>query len=118
MGFDAGFNSPIPEDRAERIMWLVSQSGVLELTHNYSTESDNSFDGYHDRNGSPQGLGHICISVPDVYSTCERLNKLGVEFVKRPDDGSIKGLAFIKGPDGYWIEIFSLAGLKKIILGG
>ncbi|XP_017475354.1 PREDICTED: lactoylglutathione lyase-like [Rhagoletis zephyria] len=30
----------------------------------------------------------------------------GVEFVKKPDDGRMKGLAFIKDPDGYWIEIF------------
>jgi hypothetical protein len=28
-----------------------------------------------------------------------------VEFVKRPDDGKMKGLAFIKDPDGYWIEV-------------
>lgn len=31
----------------------------------------------------------------------------GVDFVKRPDDGRMKGLAFIKDPDGYWIEIFN-----------
>lgn len=33
--------------------------------------------------------------------------RLGVEFVKRPDDGKMKGLAFIKDPDGYWIEILN-----------
>lgn len=38
--------------------------------------------------------------VPDVYAACERFEKLGVEFVKRPDDGRMKGLAFIKDPDG------------------
>ena len=28
--------------------------------------------------------------------------RLGVEFVKRPDDGKMKGLAFVMDPDGYW----------------
>ena len=43
-------------------------------------------------------------------------NKYGVEFIKKPDDGSMKGLAFIKDPDGYWIEILNAeatAGLAK-----
>lgn len=66
--------------------------------------------------------------VPDVNEACERFEQLGVEFVKRPNDGRMKGLAFIKDPDGkyfllylkrkpikiinlsiqgYWIEIFN-----------
>ena len=31
----------------------------------------------------------------------------GVTFQKRPEDGRMKSIAFIKDPDGYWIEIFS-----------
>ena len=106
----------MPDDRGERIKWLANQSGLLELTHNYGTESDSDFEGYHNGNSPPQGFGHICVSVPDVYAACERFEKLGIEFVKRPDDGSMKGLAFIKDPDGYWIEIFSPIGLQKIIM--
>ena len=34
--------------------------------------------------------------VPDVNKACERFEKLGVEFVKKPDAGTMKGLAFIK----------------------
>ena len=54
--------------------------------------------------------------MPDVYTACERFEELGIEFVKRPDEGSMKGLAFIKDPDGYWIEILSPTSLKNIII--
>ena len=32
--------------------------------------------------------GHIGIAVPDVYKASERFEKLGVNFVKKPDDGT------------------------------
>ena len=41
-----------------------------------------------------------------------RFEELGVEFVKKPTDGKMKGLAFIKDPDGYWIEILSANNMK------
>ena len=53
--------------------------------------------------------------MPDVDAACQRFEQLGVEFVKRPNDGSMKGLAFIKDPDGYWIEILSPKGLSGLL---
>ena len=79
---------------------------MIELTLNWGTEKDVSF-SYHDGNSDPRGFGHIGITVPDVYVASKRFEDLGVEFVKKPDDGNMKGLAFIKDPDGYWIEILS-----------
>ena len=34
--------------------------------------------------------------MPDVDKACARFEELGVEFVKKPDVGNMKGLAFIK----------------------
>lgn len=45
--------------------------------------------------------------VPNVEQACQRFEQQGVEFIKKPSDGKMKGLAFIKDPDGYWIEIFN-----------
>lgn len=99
----------------EKAQWVFRRPALIELTHNWGTENDESFAGYHSGNDEPKGFGHIGISVPDVYAACERFAKYDVEFVKKPDDGSMKGLAFIKDPDGYWIEILSAEGITEII---
>lgn len=96
----------VPEEEKARSRYTFGREGVLELTHNWGTEKDPE-QAYHNGNDEPQGFGHIALSVPDVHAACERFDRLGVEFVKRPDDGKMKGLAFIKDPDGYWIEILS-----------
>lgn len=99
---DAG--TDVPQDAGARMTWTFSQRGVLELTHNWGTEADPGFH-YHDGNAQPQGFGHICFSVPDLQQAVAWFNEQGVAFVKRPDQGKMKNVAFIKDPDGYWIEI-------------
>lgn len=94
----------IPAQEPARGEWLLSQRGVLELTHNHGSEDDAAF-AYHDGNSEPRGFGHICVSVPDVEAACARFEQLGVAFQKRLTDGRMKDIAFIKDPDGYWVEI-------------
>jgi len=106
--FFMGYKSPeeIPKDENERRQWAMTTHSTIELTHNWGTENDANF-SYHNGNKEPRGYGHIGIAVKDVHAACERFEKLGVPFIKKPNDGTMKGLAFIQDPDGYWIEIFN-----------
>ncbi|MGP5010551.1 lactoylglutathione lyase [Psychrobacter glacincola] len=111
MGFDLYFLAKLTESERDNLpagddleIFAFRQRGILELTHNYGTETKADF-SYHDGNGEPQGFGHICFSVPSLDEAVAWFDKNNVEFKKRPEDGSMKNIAFIKDVDGYWIEI-------------
>ncbi|KAK8131561.1 lactoylglutathione lyase [Apiospora sp. TS-2023a] len=60
-----------------------------------------------------RGFGHICISVDNIQSACNRIEQAGYKFQKKLTDGRMKHIAFALDPDGYWVEIVSLkAGTK------
>ncbi len=71
---------------------------VLELTHNWGQKEPY-------RVGT--GFGHLAVGVPDIYGTCERLDKEGVNIPRPPGPmkhgGSV--IAFVEDPDGYKIEL-------------
>ncbi len=74
-----------------------SENTVLELTHNWDTDSYDLGNAY----------GHIAIEVDDVYKACEKLRTAGANIVREP--GPMKHgttvLAFVEDPDGYKIEL-------------
>jgi len=109
----------VPSEESEKYLWTMPGC-TLELTHNWGTESDPEFKGYWSGNhgsdlpetsplymkdGPVRGFGHVAFNVDDVYKTSEELERNGVKFQKRPDEGRMKGLAFALDPDGYWIEL-------------
>lgn len=94
-------------NREDLVAYVSRQRGILELTHNYGTEQDPEF-AYHNGNSEPRGFGHICFSVPNLADAVAWFDQNGVVFQKRPEDGSMKDIAFIKDPDGYWVEIIEL----------
>ena len=103
----------IPEEVGERTAWTFSQRGLLELTHNWGTETQEGF-SYHNGNAEPQGFGHICFTVPDLDAAIAWFDANELEYVKRPEQGKMKDVAFIKDPDGYWIEIVEPARMKNV----
>ncbi|KAJ6715719.1 LACTOYLGLUTATHIONE LYASE GLYOXALASE I [Salix koriyanagi] len=94
-----------PGNSVERTVWTFGRKATIELTHNWGTENDPEFK-YHNGNSEPRGFGHIGVTVDDTYKACERFERLGVEFVKKPEDdklmlildmGSVLYMASING---------------------
>ena len=82
---------------------------LLELTYNWDQPEE-----YNKGNA----WGHLALKVTDVYAASTYLKEQGVEFTKEPSPmkNGTRILAFIKDPDGYWIEILSSDGLRDLIL--
>lgn len=75
---------------------------VLELTHNWETESYDLGEGY----------GHVALGVDDIYKTCEAIKEQGGRVTREP--GPMKHgktvIAFVTDPDGYKIELIEGRG--------
>ncbi|CAK7895651.1 glyoxalase I [[Candida] anglica] len=91
------------------------KEGLIELTHNWGTESDPEFKGYHNGNstegGAKQGFGHTCVSCKDPARFCKEINdefgEENIDWSVKWNQGGMKEIAFIRDPDGYSIEIIA-----------
>ncbi|KAL9113532.1 MAG: hypothetical protein Q9227_002270, partial [Pyrenula ochraceoflavens] len=83
------------------------REGVLELTHNYGSESDPNFKVANGNKDPGRGFGHICVSVDNIQAACKRLEDAGYSFQKKLSDGRMRHIAFALDPDGYWVEIIA-----------
>lgn len=73
------------------------ENTVLELTHNWETDSYDLGNAY----------GHIAIGVEDAYKACDEISAKGGDVVRPagPMGGTTTVIAFVKDPDGYMIEL-------------
>jgi lactoylglutathione lyase len=91
----------VKQNNAE-IVFLKDESGAaIELTH------------WRDKNGLIEGdnLDHIAFGVQDVQSAIEQLRGRGVTIAMEPFSlqSSSSRIAFIKDPDGNWLELIEQA---------
>ena len=103
----------LPDDSAARAAHVFAMPGLLELTHNFGTEVQAGPVYASGNEEGSKGFGHIGVSVPSVRAACDRFAALGVPFKKKPNEGSMKDIAFIADPDGYWIEIIEPEKMRQ-----
>lgn len=84
---------------------VTDREGLIELTHNYGTESDPEYKINNGNTEPNRGFGHTCISVDNIQAACQRLEDAGYKFQKKLSDGRMNHIAFALDPDGYWVEI-------------
>jgi lactoylglutathione lyase len=74
-----------------------SDSTVIELTHNWDTDSYELGTGY----------GHIALEVDDVYEAAEAIRRQGGKILREagPMNAGTTIIAFVEDPDGYPIEL-------------
>ncbi|KAI0978467.1 hypothetical protein GJ496_009426 [Pomphorhynchus laevis] len=106
-------NEVLRLSESEKTVFVCRQKACIEFCYNWGSETDDNLH-YHNGNEEPRGFGHIGIVVPDVEKVCETFLNEGVEFAKKPNEGRMHGIAFIKDPDGYYIEILSAKNLQEI----
>jgi lactoylglutathione lyase len=90
----------VKQNNAE-IAFLKDESGAaIELTY------------WRDKKGLIEGdnFDHIAFGVEDVRSTVEQLRGRGVTIALEPFSlqGSSSKIAFIKDPDGNWLELIEV----------
>ncbi|KAI4752830.1 lactoylglutathione lyase-like protein, partial [Aureobasidium sp. EXF-8845] len=76
------YGSKAPDQSANGVNPIADREGILELTHNHGSESDDSIK-YHNGNDEPQGFGHTCVSVDDLDAACKRFEDMNVSWKKR-----------------------------------
>ncbi|OCF74096.1 lactoylglutathione lyase [Kwoniella mangroviensis CBS 8886] len=91
LAFPAGFGDKANASDDEKASVQLNREGVLELCHNWGTESDPNFKGYASGNEEPgRGFGHIAVTVDNLEAAVKRFDELGVKFKKRPEDGKMR----------------------------
>jgi lactoylglutathione lyase len=105
LGLKLASRREVKQNNAE-IAFLKDESGAaIELTH------------WRDKKSLTEGdnFDHIAFAVDDVGAAIERLRERGVAIAMEPFSvqGSSSKIAFIKDPDGNWLELIQTQQSNK-----
>lgn len=88
------------------------RQGILELTHNYGTEKDDSYCVSSGNEEPHLGLQHLGIAIDSLAAACRWLDNLNVEWLEHPNAENSHTLgkrliksAILRDPDGYHVEL-------------
>jgi len=98
------FKSGTIKETGGRVAWLKDRSTKQVLELNWYPK------GY--AHGGKSGLDHLAFQVEDVEKTYSRMTKRHKGALKPFAEGRWK-LAFVKDPDGNWIELGELPRKKR-----
>ena len=98
MGLELQSRREIPENKAE-IAFLGDEESNARIELTYWKEKEGWTEG--------DELDHIAFGVPDMNEAINRFRELKVEIAMDPYTlkGSTTRIAFIKDPNGIWLEI-------------
>jgi lactoylglutathione lyase len=91
----------IPENKAEIAFVRGDDQDAPALELTYWRDKKDWVDG--------DQLDHIALAVPDVAKSIDEFRKKGVEIAREPYSlqGSARKIAFIKDPNGIWLELIT-----------
>jgi len=98
MGLELQRRREIPENKAE-IAFLGDRESDAQIELTYWKEKTDWTSG--------DELDHLAFAVPDMDEAMKRFREHGVEIAREPYTlrGSTTRIAFIKDPNGIWLEI-------------
>ena len=110
LGPDLSDRVSMPDPTSPEAFELVNAwpRTLVELTHNHGTEGKPS--EYVSGNAEPyRGFGHLGWNHKSMADAVARMDTsmTGVQWQKRPEQGTMRSIAFVKDPDGYWQELIS-----------
>jgi lactoylglutathione lyase len=99
LGLKLSSRREIPENKAEIAFVCGERQSIPALELTYWLEKKDWVDG--------DQLDHIALAVDDVSEAVEEFRKKRVEIAREPYSlrGSDRKIAFIKDPNGIWLEL-------------
>ena len=108
LGFNVIFKGRMKSHEGTYVQ-MSTPTGKQILELNWYPETSEYYEPY--RNGTE--LDHLGFYVTDVRAQYERLLRYGCESAVEPFNHGVYDLAFVKDPNGIWLELIGRARQKK-----